>query len=162
MMRFAPLLFACFPLNAAGPFIADPYLQLGDARGLQKSETLALLWQTPDEPADWIVEIKRGPLWRKMAAPSSRRIAVGGIEPHLVWRATLTGLTPGAEFEYRLQRSGKVVFDAKGRARKPATQAFRFVAFGDCAAGTPAQKEIAAQTLKQDPDFVFIAGDIVY
>jgi hypothetical protein len=167
-MRFASLLLAVsfqlasISLYAAGPFIAEPYLQLGDARGLQKSETLALLWQTPDEPADWTVEIKRGPLWRKVAAPASRRIAVGGIEPHLVWRATLTGLTPGAGFEYRVLRGGKTVFDAKGRARKPATQSYRFVTFGDCAAGTPDEKDIAAQTIKQDPDFVFIPGDIVY
>ena len=165
-MRFATFLLICSslcsPARAAGPFIAEPYLQLGDARGLQRSETLALLWQTPEESVEWAVEVKGALLWRKMAAPSSRRIAVGGIEPHRVWRATLTGLTPGVEFEYRLQRAGKVVFDAKGRARKPVTQAYRFVAFGDCAAGTPAEKEIAAQTIKQDPDFVFIAGDIVY
>jgi predicted phosphodiesterase len=61
-----------------------------------------------------------------------------------------------------LQKGGKTVFDAKGRARKSAAQPVKFVAFGDCAAGTGAQKDIAAQTLKQNPDFVFIAGDIVY
>src|ERR1700752_3994017 len=107
-MRLSFLLFICASLRAAGPFIAEPYLQLGDARGLQKSETLALLWQTADEPGDWVGEVKRSwgkvpsPLWRKMAAPTSKRVAVKGIEPHLVWRATLTGLTPGAEFEYRV------------------------------------------------------------
>lgn len=161
-MRLASLFLLSLSLRAAGPFIAEPYLQLGDARGLQKSEMLALLWQTADEPADWTVEIKRGRLWRKMEAPSSRRVAVAGIEPHRVWRATLTGLTPGAEFEYRVQRSGKVVFNATARARKSAAQPLRFVAFGDCAAGTPGEKAVAAQTIKQDPDFVFIAGDIVY
>ena len=167
-MRLASLLLLSFSLRAAGPFIAEPYLQLGDARNLQQSETMALLWQTPDEPADWSVELKRPlgkvktPLWRKMAAPSSRKIAVQGIEPHLVWRATLTGLVPGAEFEYRVLRGGKPVFEAKGRARKSAAQAFRFVAFGDSGAATDSQKAIAEQTLKQNPDFVFIPGDIVY
>ena len=167
-MRLASFLLFCFSLRAAGPFLAEPYLQLGDARALQQSETLALLWQTPDEPGDWAVELKRPigkvrtPLWRKMAAPVSRRIAVGGIEPHLVWRATLTGLAPGAEFEYRVLRGGKPVFDAKGRARKAVNQSFRFVAFGDCGAATPSQKAIAGQTLKQNPDLVFIPGDMVY
>ncbi len=161
-MRIASLLFLSLCLFAAGPFLAEPYLQLGDARGLQQSETMALLWQTPDEQADWTVEVKGGLTWKKMQPPTNRRVAVNGIEPHRVWRATLTGLTPGAEFEYRVLRSGKMAFDAKARARKSAAQPLRFVAFGDCAAGTGAQKEIAAQTLKQNPDFVFIAGDIVY
>src|SRR5215475_13180175 len=111
-MRLASLLLLCASTYAAGPFLQEPYLQLGDARDLQKSETMALLWHTGDERSAWTVEIKKGPLWRKMAAPTSRRIAVTGIEPHLVWRATLTGLTPGAEFEYRLQHAGKVVFAA--------------------------------------------------
>src|SRR6516162_2819517 len=113
-MRLLALLVASLALRAAGPFLAEPYLQLGDARGLQRQETLALLWQTPDDSSDWIVEVKGQLTWHKMAAPTSRRIAVAGIEPHRVWRATLTGLTPGVEFEYRLQRGGKVIFDAKG------------------------------------------------
>lgn len=166
-MRLASLLVFCLSLRA-GDFLVAPYLQLGDSRNLQQSETLALLWQTPDEKADWSVELKRPigkvntPLWRKTAPPTSRRIAVAGIEPHLVWRATLNGLVPGAEFEYRVLRGGKPVFDGKARARKPANQAYRFVAFGDCGAATDSQKAIAAQTLKQNPDFVFLAGDIVY
>ena len=168
-MRLASfVLLSCGLLRAAGPFLVEPYLQLGDSRNLQKAETLALLWQTPDEQAAWTVEVKRQvgkvptPSWRKMEVPSARKIAVQGIEPHLVWRATLTGLQPGAEFEYRLLKNGKAVFDGKGRAKKAAGQAFRFVAFGDCGAATPSEKAIAAQALKQDPDFIFIPGDIVY
>jgi predicted phosphodiesterase len=167
-MRFASFLLCSLLLRAAGPFIAEPYLQLGDARELQKSETMALLWQTPDEKADWSVELKlplgkiRTPIWKKTAPPVSRRVAVDGIEPHLVWRATLTGLTPGAQFDYRVLQGGKQVFEGKGRARKAAGQAFRFVAFGDSGAGTPSEKAIAKLALQQDPDFVLIPGDIVY
>src|SRR5580698_4939239 len=92
------LLLAAGSLWAAGPFVTEPYLQLGDARGLQKSETLALLWHTAADSTGWAVEVKSGPmwktgpLWKKMAAPSNQRVAVVGIDPHLVWRATLTGL----------------------------------------------------------------------
>ncbi len=167
-MRLVTVLLVARSLWAAGPFLTEPYLQLGDARGLQKSETLALLWHTPGDSSGWTVEVKSGsmwktgPLWKKMAAPSSQRVAVEGIEPHLVWRATLTGLAPGVDFEYRVLHSGKVVFSSHGRARKTREQAFRFVAFGDCGAGTEDEKEIAAQTLKQNPDFLFIPGDIVY
>jgi len=167
-MRLVTLLLACGSLFAAEPFLVEPYLQLGDARGLQKSETMALLWQTPDNSSGWTVEVKSGPmwktgpLWKKMAAPSNQRVAVAGIEPHLVWRATLTGLAPGLDFEYRVLHAGKVAFSSHGRTRKSREQAFRFVAFGDCGAGTEDEKQIAGQTLKQNPDFVFIPGDIVY
>jgi predicted phosphodiesterase len=54
------------------------------------------------------------------------------------------------------------VFSAKARARKSADQPYTFVAFGDCAAGTPEQRAIAYQAYRQNPDFLFIAGDIVY
>ncbi|HUA86568.1 MAG TPA: metallophosphoesterase [Bryobacteraceae bacterium] len=167
-MRFLSLLLPSLLLHAASPFLVEPYLQLGDARGLQKSETMALLWQTPADSSGWSVEVKAGPIWkkgpgwRKTAAPSNRRVAVEGIEPHVVWRATLAGLIPGEEFQYRLLESGKAVFTSHARARKSANQPFRFVAFGDCGAGTGDQKKIAALAQKQDPDFVFIPGDIVY
>src|SRR5580658_2369117 len=161
-MRLVAFLLASLTLDAAGPFLVEPYLQIGDARRLETSETLALLWHTPADSTGWVAEVKLGPLWRKMAPPASRKIAVAGIEPHLVWRATLTGLKPGSDFEYRVLHAGKPVFAAHGRARKSLTQAYRFVAFGDCAAGTDDQKAIAAQTLKLDPDFVMIPGDIVY
>lgn len=167
-MRLASVLLFCASLRAASPFLVEPYLQLGDARLLQQSETLTLLWQTPDDSSDWAVELKRPlgkmktPLWRKTNAPTNRRIVVRGIEPHRVWRATLTGLAPGADFEYRVLHAGKPVFDGKGRARKGANQAFKFVAFGDCGSNTPSEKLVAGQALKQNPDFVFIPGDIVY
>ena len=112
-MRFLWLLVSSLVLDAASPFLVEPYLQLGDARGLQKSETMALLWQTPADSSGWSVEVKAGPVWkkgpgwRKMAAPANRRVAVQGIAPHLVWRATLAGLVPGEEFQYRLLQSGK-------------------------------------------------------
>jgi len=167
-MRWVAWFLACISVYAASPFVVEPYLQLGDARGLQKSETLALLWQTPADSSDWTVEVKSGPMlkrvpgWRKMAAPSNTRVAVSGIEPHLVWRATLAGLAPGVDFEYRVIHAGKAVFNAHGHARKTASEAFRFVAFGDCGAGTGDQEHIAALASKQNPDFVFIPGDIVY
>ena len=40
-MRLVTFLLAALSLHAAGPFLTEPYLQLGDARGLEKSETMA-------------------------------------------------------------------------------------------------------------------------
>ncbi len=65
-------------------------------------------------------------------------------------------------FAYRVSRGGKVVFEAEARAPKVARQPQRFVAFGDCGAGTPEQKAIAYRTFLSKPDYVMIPGDIVY
>jgi acid phosphatase type 7 len=157
-MRLAWLLLALSLSLRAANFLIEPYLQFGDGSPL----TLVLLWQATPDSSQWSVEVKTTGSWAKMSPPVSQPIAVAGIEPHLVWRSTLTGLIPGKDFDYRVLRNGEPAFNSHGRARKTADQPFRFVAFGDCAANTDGQRQVAAETLKQDPDFVFIPGDIVY
>ncbi len=95
-------------------------------------------------------------------APVLRRVTVPGVAPHRVYRATLRGLEPGGAFAYRVRRGGELVFSADGRAPKATGQPYRFAVFGDCAAGTAEQKAVAYQTYLARPDFVLIAGDIVY
>ena len=68
---------------------------------------------------------------------------------------------PGEPFQSRVLKDGIAVFEAAGKARKSASQPLRFALFGDCAQNT-GQKAIAYQTSLANPDFVFIAGDIVY
>ncbi len=150
------------PEPAPGPFLVKPYLQLGDAPA--RSDVLALLWHADDRDADWSVEFRNAPdrPWAKAEAPVSRRVAVAGVEPHRVYHATLSGLAPGGTFEYQVNRGGTPVFSAAARARKGADQPYRFVAFGDCAAGTSAEKAVAYQTYLAKPDFLLIPGDIVY
>ena len=48
------------------------------------------------------------------------------------------------------------------RPRLAQGQPHRFVAFGDCAAGTPGQRKVAYQAHRTRPDFALITGDIVY
>jgi hypothetical protein len=87
---------------------------------------------------------------------------VAGVEPHRVYRVPLTGLEPGGMFGYRVSKGGEVVFESEARAPKAAGQPQRFVAFGDCGAGTPEEKAIAYRAYLSRPDFVMITGDIVY
>ncbi len=125
---------------------------------------LRLLWQTEDVDADWAVASMagvEGP-WRVDHAPVLRRVAVPGIAPHRVYRATLRDLDPGGAFVYQVRREGKLVFTGNGRAPKATGQPCRFAVFGDCAAGTAEQKAVAYQAYQARPDFVLIAGDIVY
>jgi hypothetical protein len=145
-------------------FLVKPYLQLGDVPPGVVARDLRVLWQTADQEAGWALEYRpavAGP-WLSAEAPAMRRVAVPGIEPHRVYRATVRGLTPGSEFAYRVRRGGRIVFMASGRALRPASQPYRFAVFGDCAAGTAAQRTIADQAYRARPDFVLIAGDIVY
>lgn len=145
------------------PFLVAPYLQLGDSPA--DAERLELLWHARDTDDAWSVRYRaeRGEgAWRTVAVPAQRRVDVPTIEPHRVYQATLTGLKPGAEFEYEVRHGDAPVFSATGRARKSAGQPYRFVVFGDCAADTVGQRAVAHQTWLQKPDFVFVTGDIVY
>src|SRR5205807_9569546 len=104
-----------------------------------------LLWHAGTEDNGWAVEYRSAAdqPWRKAETVLARRIAVGGVEPHTVYRAVLTGLPPGAGVSYRVRRGSEVVFSSEARAPKRADQGYRFVAFGDCGANTPEQRAIA-------------------
>jgi len=161
-------------------FIELPYLQLGDQPRLAASESLMLLWHARDVDNAWAVELRtsKDTDWRAAPAPSYQTVSVPatkamlgkppkeadvpGIDPHRVYRAALTNLIPGEEFQYRVLQSGKSVFTATGKARKGASQPYRLVLFGDCAQDTPEQRQIAYQASLAKPDFLFITGDIVY
>jgi acid phosphatase type 7 len=146
-----------------GPFLAKPYLQLGHTPAAGK---LVLMWHAADAGADtdWSVEYRPGPgtRWQAAKAPTARRIAVSGVEPHRIYHTALTGLEPGVMFAYRVSLKGTRLLEAEARAPKVAHQPHRFVAFGDCGAGTPEQKAIAHRALLSKPDYVMIPGDIVY
>jgi acid phosphatase type 7 len=147
----------------ASVFLVKPYLQWGDG-ALSSAGQLVLQWQTEEAAAVWSVELQRASEvgWLPAGVPAARRIAVEGIAPHWLYRAALAGLVPGTEFAYRLRRGSEPVFSARARAPKSAGQPYRFVVFGDCAAGTTEQKAVAYQAYRARPDFVFIPGDIVY
>jgi acid phosphatase type 7 len=158
----AVLCGALFLHSQEDVFIEKPYLQLGDRPKDSKQEALSLLWQAPPDNAKWQVQIAGGGKWISMGTPSGRAVNMPGIPLHRVYRAELTDLKPGAEFDYRVLRDGKQVFESKATARKAPDQPYSFVAFGDCAAGTPGQRAVAYQAYLKHPDFLFIAGDIVY
>jgi hypothetical protein len=145
-------------------FLVKPYLQWGDAAVRGAVGGLVLHWQVDEAAADWSVDYRPGAdrPWRSAELLPVRRIAVTGIAPHELHRAVLTDLVPGDRFSYRLTKNKEVVFQAEGRAPKRADQPYRFVAFGDCGAGTPEQKMIAHRAYLEQPDFVLITGDIVY
>jgi 3',5'-cyclic AMP phosphodiesterase CpdA len=149
------------PPPRSGPFLATPYLQLGENPA---PDALTLLWLADDRDARWSVEL-RSPLeaaWRTLAAPTFKRIALDQLEPHRIYRSVLSGLTPGEPFLYRVSLDGAVVFETKAKSPPAAGKPQRFVAFGDCGSDTSGQRRVAYQTDRLDPDSVLITGDIVY
>lgn len=160
----APLATVVTPKEA---FTVLPYIQLGNEAKAGSKESVAVLWQAPaSEKRAWMVEMTAagGATWAKIAsAPVSRPLNLPEMKPQQVWTANVTGLEPGALFDYRILADGKPVFAARARARVAANApSYRFVVFGDCGTNSNAQKEIAYQTAQIKPDFVFITGDVVY
>ncbi|MBA4188147.1 MAG: hypothetical protein C0467_09030 [Planctomycetaceae bacterium] len=76
-----------------------------------------------------------------------------------VFRAELTGLTPGTEYEFRIGTNSPI-YRFRTMPSK-ATRAFHFISGGDCGVNLHAiaNNRVAA---KQDPMFVLIAGDLGY
>lgn len=84
------------------------------------------------------------------------------------YEAVLTGLPPGAAFEYTIVNYGFLhrpkVVAGPFRAAMPALrgQSFRFVAFGDSGNGSHTQAALATLMAVDEPDVVIHTGDLIY
>jgi calcineurin-like phosphoesterase family protein len=142
-------------------FLVKPYLQIGKNPSPQ---SIQILWHAAVSNDVWLAEYKNatGNEWVKSENQTSSKIAVGGIEPFLVYSTSFTGLVPGSTFMYRVSKNGKIVFNAEAKAMKSSEQPYRISISGDMGAGTGTSKKIAYEIYKTKPDMVAIAGDIVY
>src|SRR5947209_7357016 len=114
------------------PFIVEPYIQMGDAPQLSSSGSLVIMWHTTDVDQPWDVQVKKpsATKWSEPVHASFTRVAVRGIEPHRVFRAQLSKLKPGKEFDYQVRRpNGETVFQARARARKTEHERYRIAIF---------------------------------
>jgi acid phosphatase type 7 len=161
MCLLSPLLAALVagvPPAQVPTFAVSPYVQLGDRPKLSSREGVTILWQA-DPGGSWRVQARQGVEWREVEQVTSRPSIPASLRQ---FQAEINDLQPGGRFEYRVLRDGVSVFGASAVARKSAGQPFRAAIFGDIGAGTPAQRRITYQVWKQEPDFGFITGDIVY
>jgi hypothetical protein len=95
----------------------------------------------------------------EIAPPPRGPYAPSGPTDHLVFRAELTGLTPGHEYEFMIGARSPVYRFRTMPAK--ATKEFSFISGGDCGtnAHTLANNRIAAA---QDPMFALVGGDLGY
>jgi len=145
-------------------FLVKPYLQLGAASRLRSVEQMVVMWYSTIVETDCMVEFRDGQAgdWVAADTPKYNVVVNDRIDAHKVFRATITGLTPGGKFDYRLRRKDKIVFESSGQARKNRKQPVRCTVMGDCGTGSPQQKKVAYQVSQTNPDFVLIPGDLVY
>jgi hypothetical protein len=85
-------------------------------------------------------------------------VAVRGVAPHRVWRATLAPPTPGAWFDYRVLRNGVPVFAARDPRAQGAGRADTVRRLGTPAPDRQAKKAVAYRTFQAGPDFVVSPG----
>ena len=144
-------------------FLAEPYVQLGNHSRPSAQEGLSIVWHVDLTPHQWTVEHRAGSQpWQKCARVLTNEIRIRETEPFTVYEAQLENLKPGVRFDYRVLRDGQAVFTSTALPRKPAGATTTFAVWGDCAQGTDGQRKLAEQAAKLNPDYVFIAGDIVY
>jgi len=156
------LLALCVAGLSAADFLAEPYVQLGRNPVPSKQERLSIVWHAPLAPAEWALEYQSPSGAFTRAKLLANPIRVRDTEPFQVIEAQLENLKPGARFAYRVLKNNQQVFASTAQARKKPNAETRFVVWGDCAQGTKEQKQVADEAGKHNPDFVFIAGDIVY
>jgi acid phosphatase type 7 len=142
-------------------FVAKPYLQIGKN---PSATTMDICWQASDEDVSWLVETKAegSKQWMAAVNPVFGTVSVSNLSKRRVYTVSLTNLTAGSVFSYRISKNKKIVFTSEAHAAKSREQSFRFVTMGDIGAGTPDAKLIAEQAALAKPDMVIVPGDIVY
>jgi hypothetical protein len=166
-------------------FTVSPYIQPGSASLLVDGhDTLAVMWQTQNVPANFELHYGTGKKLSKAAKIIMGERAVGGSvtatalgqlqappvsedTKRLSYIAPLTGLQLSKKYYYRVTGNGQVIAEGYATTRKPRGAAIRFVAFGDNSCddvegGDLADRAIAYYAYQANPDFVMNTGDNVY
>ena len=160
MLRTAP---------APPVFTALPYLQPGPGGGplIDGAESVVLSWQTNAVSADYAISVAPSGSrdFRRVPPPVRTERFAGDAEDgerRLGYTATLSDLTLGTRYDYRVEMNGKPLAEGYFTTRKKRGQKTRFVAFGDNSFGEISDRMIAYQAYQAKPDFVMNTGDNVY
>ncbi|HEY9721182.1 MAG TPA: metallophosphoesterase [Oscillatoriaceae cyanobacterium] len=151
-MRRAALLAIAVALTGAarapeGLPPTAPYLQNGTPGGV------TLVWRDADpKPATVVLTDD----WGHQAA--QKRVTAAPQQ-----EVTLSGLTPGEVYRYRVVEQGRVLGSGRFRNNRPAgADHMRFAVIGDMGEGRAVQFALARQLTDWRPEFVLAVGDIIY
>ena len=126
---------------------ARPYLQAGSPT------TMQIMWTSARDvlPAVRVAEAA-GPPVKVPVAERGKRHAFA-----------LTGLTPDTSYVWTASEDGRDVASGTFHTNAgPSGRRVRFAAFGDSGRGTRAQFQVARRLAAWKPDFVIVAGDVIY
>jgi hypothetical protein len=159
MMRLLIGLLLCHLSASAQQILVSPYIQPGNASTLD-SEQKVIIWQTDSIAGKFSVEYGKSPGGYVSAEVKATNLHLGNRQL-ILYRAVLPNLEFDQQYYYRVSMMAKPIIEAdfETRSKKPAS---RFVVFGDCGVGSPAEAEIAYQVYLKKPEFILIAGDNVY
>jgi hypothetical protein len=155
-MPMLPLLLALIVLpQAAEQVIVPPYVSLGER---YDGSSVTIMWHTKNgRPA--AVAMQGG--GTRPIATSATKVAMPGEPSYFVHRAILTGLPYGSRASYEIDY-GSVRYQGSFVCPKGPSQPYTFLAVGDIGRGTPGQKQLACQLVRQNADAVALLGDIAY
>jgi hypothetical protein len=135
------------PPMAGALLVHGPYLQ-GTARS-----QVSIVWATTTA-TDSVVE------WGAGTTLTATASGVAGVTTHVV---TITGLTAGAHYVYRVLVNGQpATLPAAFAAAAPPGTPFTVLMFGDSGQGSPDQFALAARMAQEKFDFIIHTGDVVY
>jgi predicted phosphodiesterase len=154
----------CVSVNFAfsqNVFVNKPYVQIGKNAS---TSTLKILWHAANAEAKWELQhrLNGRSAWKNADTITYTTLAQINVTANRVYHASLSGLTAGSTFQYRILKDGIEVFTAEAKASKTADQPYRFVVMGDIGAETIDQKKLAERAYLEKPDFIAVPGDIVY
>lgn len=162
------------PAESAAPvpgplpmFTALPYIQPGPLGPMpaDNAESMVLVWQTNNVPADFSVSVKGKNAKPAPLVPERTERYVGDKEDdqgRWNYAVTLPNLALATKYEYTVRMNGKIIAEGYFTTRKRPGQKTRFVTFGDNSYGDIADRMIAYQAYQAKPDFVMNTGDNVY
>jgi predicted phosphodiesterase len=78
-----------------------------------------------------------------------------------LYRAELTGLTPGAAYSYTVEAAGARTNPQQFRTLDPRAIRTRFIVYGDSRSNPVAHQALTRQFLAHEPEFILHTGDLV-
>lgn len=154
-------------------FFIAPTVQIGRAgSGSDEARTydvdVLFAVATAKDASNWSVEAVTvpsdgsAPHILSVAPLARRHVLLETIEPHSVYRTTISGLSANDRFTYRVLKGGVKVFEANAATRKAPGTPYRFVVVGDMGNGSVEAAHIAHKISLAKPDLLAITGDVVY
>lgn len=160
-MGIAVAAASCASPKPEAVFLVKPYLQIGrEASGGR----LELRWETDDTPHRFEVQTRANVklAWRAPEPARQMPVTRPDTGAYMALQAELRNLVPDGVFWYRVLRDGHEVFGSWARAPRKPDAPSSFAVTGDCGSGSDEEKAIAYQIFRRNPDYVAIAGDVVY